>query len=286
MNIVFQINGGLGKSVAATAVCKSIKEKYPDSFLIVLTGHPDVFLNNPNVDRCLKYGEFKYFYKDYLEGKEFIYLGQEPYSTDDYLKSKCSLVEIWCKLYDLPFIQSHGDIYLNRREIDFYSRKYNLDGNYVVMQTSGNSGDMLYNWSRDIPPSFVNKVVGKLNGQKIYHVKNEGQISYDGTIPFIDNIRAVMVLISMSKSRIFMDSSCQHIAAAMGLPSNVFWIATSSKVFGYDFNNNIQANPETKVVSLQNSFLQKYELVSPISDFPYNNEEEVFTTESLNSIIL
>ena len=30
MKIVFQISGGIGKSVAATAVCKAIKTRYPD----------------------------------------------------------------------------------------------------------------------------------------------------------------------------------------------------------------------------------------------------------------
>ena len=55
MNVIFQINGGIGKVVASTVVCKSIKAKYPDCKLIVVSGYPDVFLNNPNVDRALGY---------------------------------------------------------------------------------------------------------------------------------------------------------------------------------------------------------------------------------------
>ena len=47
MNIIFQINGGIGKVVMATAVCEAIKKKYPDSKLITISGYSDFFLNNP-----------------------------------------------------------------------------------------------------------------------------------------------------------------------------------------------------------------------------------------------
>jgi len=49
MKIVFQISGGIGKSVAATAVCKAIKTRYPDpsaSGLPPFRG-PDVIREQP-----------------------------------------------------------------------------------------------------------------------------------------------------------------------------------------------------------------------------------------------
>ena len=49
MNIIFQIDGGLGKSIMATAMVKVIKKRYKNSNLIVVTSYPDVFLNNPNI---------------------------------------------------------------------------------------------------------------------------------------------------------------------------------------------------------------------------------------------
>ena len=50
MNIIFQIDGGLGKSIMATAMVKVIKKRYKNSNLIVVTGHPDIFLNNPHIN--------------------------------------------------------------------------------------------------------------------------------------------------------------------------------------------------------------------------------------------
>ena len=42
-NIVFIVEGGIGKNIAATAVVKSIKHAYPTRNIIVLAGCPEVF---------------------------------------------------------------------------------------------------------------------------------------------------------------------------------------------------------------------------------------------------
>lgn len=283
MNIIFQINGGLGKSVMATSVCKSIKAKYPDSNLIVISGYPDVFINNPYVDKCFRHNEIKYFYNDYIVGKEFLFLGQEPYQTNEYVHNEKNLIDIWCELYNLPVLQYHGELYLTKREFDFYSRKHDFKNPILALQTNGSS-ELPYNWGRDIPSSFVKKIISKYESYNIYHIRNENQVTYEGTIPFTDNIRAVAVLISLSQKRIFMDSSCQHIAAALGLSSTVLWVTTSPKVFGYESNNNLIAAPETKPTSLANSFINKYELVPNLTDFPYNDESEIFTDDILNQL--
>lgn len=282
MNVIFQINGGLGKSVMATSVCKSIKIKYPESKLIVITGYPDVFLNNPNVDKCFKHTELKYFYTDYIENQDFLFFGQEPYMTNEHIKKEKHLIQTWCELLDVPFVQDHGEIFLTSREIQFYSRKHSFQKPILVLQTSGSAGDIAYNWTRDIPPAIVQKIINAFKDQyEIVHVRNENQISYDGANSFTDNIRAVSVMIHLSNKRIFMDSCCQHIAAAFNLPSNVLWVTTDPKVFGYESHNNILANPETRPTSLKDSFLSKYELVGNISDFPYTDESEIFNSQSL-----
>ena len=52
--VVFHIQGGLGKNVAATAIIKSIHKKYSDRKLIVVSPYPEIFLNNPYVWRAYK----------------------------------------------------------------------------------------------------------------------------------------------------------------------------------------------------------------------------------------
>jgi uncharacterized phage-like protein YoqJ len=69
-NIIFQIDGGIGKSIMATAVCEAIKNQYPKDQLIVITSYPEVFLCNPHVDKCLSHNNLNYFYQDFIEGKK------------------------------------------------------------------------------------------------------------------------------------------------------------------------------------------------------------------------
>jgi hypothetical protein len=287
MNIIFQINGGLGKNVMATAICKSIKIKYPESKLIVITGYPDVFLNNPEVYKCLAHNELRYFYQDYIKDGQFLFFGQDPYFENSYIKREKNLIETWCEMYDLPMVQIAGDIYLTKREIDFYSRKHQFSKPIMILQTSGAAGELMYNWTRDIPPVMAKSIINEFKDKyTILHIKKEEQIVYENTVPFTDNIRAVAVMIELSQKRVFMDSSCQHIAAALNKPSNVLWVTTSPNVFGYPIHNNIIAEPETKVVSLPNAVLSKYELVGNLSEFPYNDESEMFNTEKVITSII
>ena len=55
MNIIFEIRGGLGKSIMSTAVLKCMRKKYPDDYIIVITGFPDVFIGNENVNKVLNF---------------------------------------------------------------------------------------------------------------------------------------------------------------------------------------------------------------------------------------
>ena len=78
-NIIFQVNGGIGKSIMATAVCRAIKKTYPDYNLIVLTGYPEVFIGNSNVFRFYRSGMAPYLYEDFVKGENTLFMCDEPY---------------------------------------------------------------------------------------------------------------------------------------------------------------------------------------------------------------
>ena len=278
MNIIFQINGGIGKVVAATAVCKSIKVKYPDSKLIVVSGYPDVFLNNPNVDRAFAFGQQQYFYEEYVENQDFIVFAHDPYLDTMHLKFEEHLIETWCRIYDLPFIQKQGEIFLTQREIDFYSQKYISDKPIFLLQTNGGGdSNIKYSWARDIPHNIVRDVVEQFRADyNMVHIRRDDQINYEHTIGVSDNFRSLVVLISLSSKRLLMDSFAQHVAAALNLSSVVLWVVNSPKVFGYDVHTNIIAEPETKKSDIRAAYLSKYNIGGELVEFPYNNEIEIF----------
>jgi hypothetical protein len=282
MNIIFQISGGIGKCIASTAVCKSIKSKYPESNLIVVSGYPDVYLNNPYVDRALPFGQ-GYFYKDFIEGKDFKFFGHDPYLETEHISRKEHLIETWCKMFNLPTESITGELYLTQREIDFYENKYSSDKPILLLQTNGGApNDLKYSWARDIPRFVIDDVIKAFKDKyNIVHIKREDQLGFDNTFPVTDNFRALLVLLQMSSKRLLMDSFAQHAAAALGLESSVCWIANSPKVFGYEIHKNIIANPETKASDIRNGYLSKYNIGGELHEFPYNDEYDIFESEEV-----
>lgn len=281
MNIIFQISGGIGKCVMATAVCEAIKIKYPDSKLIVISGYPDVFLNNPNVHRTYALGNSNYFYSEYIENQKVLVFAHDPYFDTAFVNQNEHLIKTWCEMFDIPYHNEQPKIYLTAREIKFYATKFVSDKPIFLIQTNGGAQtEHKYSWARDIPSLVVVRVIDEFKDEyNIVHIKREDQLIYNNTIPISDNYRALAVLISISEKRLFIDSFAQHTAAALKLPSTVCWIANKPEVFGYDIHSNILANEFTNKPELRNSYLQKFNISGDLLDFPYDSEDEIFNTE-------
>lgn len=287
MNIIFQINGGIGKVIASTAICASIKEKYPNDKLIVVSGYPEVFLGNKNVDRAFAFGQQAYFYKEYVENQDILVFAQEPYLEAKHIKQEEHLIETWCKMYDLPVVKKQGELFTTQREKDFFGKGYSSEKPILLIHANGGAElEQKYSWARDIPSVVVNEVISQYS--KDYHVvqiRREHQLAYNGASSVLDGFRSLLILIGLSEKRLFIDSFSQHAAAAFGLPSSVLWIATSPKVFGYDLHKNIQSQPFTVEPELRSAYLSKFNIIGDPIEFPYNNEFEIFDIqEVINSL--
>lgn len=282
MNIVFQINGGIGKCVLATSICRAIKQQHPDSQLIMVSGYPEVFLNNPHVDKSFAFAQAAYFYEDYIENQEFMVMAHDPYLDTAYLKQNEHLSATWARLFGLPIPDKYPELFLTQRETQFFSTKFQSDKPILLMQTNGGAPgqELKYSWARDIPSNVVLPVIEEFKStHNIVHIKREDQMGYEGTIPVTDNFRALCVLIALSDKRLFMDSFGQHVAAALNKSSTVLWIANSPVVFGYDTNINIVSEPFTKKPELRNAYLNKFDITGNLLEFPYNNEAEIFNVD-------
>lgn len=283
MNIIFQISGGIGKCIASTAVCASIKRKYPESKLIVVSGYPEVYLNNPNVDRSFAFGQQQYFYTEYIQNQEILVLAHDPYVEANHIMRKEHLIETWCNMYDLPVVHTKGELFLNRREIDFYTGKYYSDKPIFLLQSNGGGpNELKYSWARDMPSYVAKDVIAEFKEQyHIVHLKREDQIGYEGTTPVTDSIRGLLVLITLSQKRLFIDSFAQHAAGALDKSSTVLWVCNDPKVFGYELHTNINSNPETIVPELRNAYFSKYNIGGELHEFPYNEEKEIFDVKKI-----
>lgn len=281
--IIFQIDGGIGKCIASTAVIKAIKKKYSNDNLIVISGYPEVYLNNPHVYKSFQFGNISYFYTDYIENKEVSMFLHNPYLEVDYVQEKKHLIQIWCDMFDIPYNNETPELYLTSRELDFYQSKYKSDKPLLMMQTNGGANaDLKYSFARDLPTSVVAKVIEHFSKDfNIVHVRRDDQISYANTTPINAPFREILALALLTTKRLLIDSFLQHACASMGLKSSVCWITNNPKVLGYELHDNILANPINHQPELKNSFLSKFNIGGDPIEFPYKSEEDIFDVEKI-----
>ena len=285
MNIIFQIDGGLGKSIMATAVVKVIRKRYKNAHIVVVTAYPDVFLNNPHINECFRVEQMNGAYLKYVKDQDCKIFVEDPYRNSSFLTDKEHLLKTWCKIYGLSYNHEQPEIYLTEPEKDYYAPFYNTDKPIMAIQPNGGPAQQGYKyaWTRDIPEITVNSLIQHYkNDYTIVHIKRQDQYEYADTLAALDGYRSIAILISLSTKRLLMDSFGQHLAAAVGKKSTVCWIATKPKVFGYKLHDNILAKPFTKEPLIQNAMYQPFGLSEDISTIPYNGLEEVF---DINQIV-
>jgi len=285
MNNIFIIEGGIGKSVMATAVCAAIKKKYPKDKLVVVTAYTDVFTNNPNVDRIVNFGATSYFYTDFIEGGKLKNLFvHNPYVQTEFILEESHLIKIWCEMYNLPYNGEMPELFLSKREKEFYLRDFNVNKPIMFVQTNGGADNQatLYSWARDIPFDTAQEVVNAFKDEyTIFHIRRQNQLGLFNTTPLTASFREIAAVLEKGQKFLFMDSFAQHTAAAYKIKSTVCWIANNPTLFGYEWNDNIVSNPFTAVPDLRNSYLSKYNIVGDPLEFPYNDEKEIFNVEQL-----
>ena len=280
------ISGGLGKNVAATSLIKPIKIKYPERKLIIVCSYPEIFLSNPNIDRVYALGHTPHFYNDYVHDKDIIICNQEPYNQTGHVKKEKHLLESWSELLNIDITQdSLPELYFNYSQQKLYNKPSSSKPNLIIQTGGGPMDDKTpYNWTRDIPIEIAQNIVlkYKTNYNIIQITKPEGY-KLEG-VEVVTGGMSNMKLFSLlfnSEKRILIDSCLQHAAAALKLPSTVFWIGTSPKVFGYAGHNNLVANLPKKSNTIINSALFDYQFSNNNHECPYIKIEEMFNIKEI-----
>jgi len=283
--LVWHIEGGLGKNVAATSLLKSIKEKYNDRKIIVVASYPDIFVNNPHIYRVYRLGNTQYFYDDFIYNKDTLIFKHEPYFESNHIHKRKHLIENWCSILDIEYENQLPSLSFNlvqQRNLLKWQREKPI----LVLQTNGGpiNSEQLYSWTRDIPFDISLQIYEKFKDD--YHIiqickpssrKIPGVEIVDQDLPNMDLFSMLMV----SEKRILIDSCLQHAAAAMSLPSSVLWIGTSPKVFGYNLHKNFTAEIPKGQTKHPNSYLFDYSFDGPPYECPYYSVEEMFDVNKL-----
>jgi len=283
---LFHIEGGVGKNIAATSVIRSYKKQNMDRDIVVVTAYPDIFTNNINIKRTFQFGNHPYFYEDYILNKDIEIFAHDPYKTTDHITKKKHLIENWCNMLGVESDKELPDIHFNFRELELAARLIpQSDKPILVFQPFGGplNQDIPYSWTRDIHPIFAQEIVQRLQDKYTilhicypHHPHLQGVIRYDS----IQNKKVLSAILSHSTKRLLIDSSLQHAAAAMRLPSTVVWVATQPEIFGYSIHKNVipkTSHPKGTI----NSYIYDYSFNGVISECMYSNPSDIFNVEEI-----
>lgn len=277
---IFQVQGGLGKHIAATAVAQVIKKAHPDRELVCVVAWPELWASLPFVHRVFPLGNTQYFYEEYIDGKDSLIFANEPYFTTTHINKTHRLVESWCMMYGLKYDNEQPMLRINpeqRKAIrNFYEPKF--EGKpLLLMHTNGGlyTNERPYCWSRDMPFEVAQKVFNHFKKTHfIMQVTRPASPRLEGAFVRHEQLSNTELagLVELSSKRLLIDSSLQHAAAAFKLPSTVLWNATSSVIFGHSIHDNIQAK-EKPQKSLPGSYLFDYQFDANENEFPYEEDD-------------
>ena len=278
--IVWHIEGGLGKNIAATALISSVKQKYKDRKLILVVSYPEVFLNHPDIHRVYRVGMTSYFYDDFIKDKDTLVFKHEPYFQSDHIMKKKHLIENWCDLLGVKHENQTPILYPNMLQKDIVYN-WKRDKPTMILHTNGGplQQNTLYSWTRDMPFGIANAIVEKYSSR--YHIIQIGR-DPGHAVPGTEFINIQMTnhelfsTLVLSDKRVLIDSSLQHATAAMNLKSTVLWVGTSPKNFGYQMHSNIVAKPPKGNVKMIDAYLFDYSFDGIAHECPYMDASEMF----------
>ena len=284
--IIWHIQGGLGKNIAATALCNDLKQQYKDRKLIMVVSYQESFLSNPVVDRVYALGQSPYFYQDYIEGKDIVLFRHEPYNQTAHVTKKQHLIHNWCDLLGIEYKNQQPVLFPNypqRMTTGIWQRSKPV----MVIQTGGGpmqGQKFSYSWTRDMPIEVAQEIINKYSQQyHIIQVTRPDGYQLPGA-ERIDGILSNMELFSLlvtSQKRVLIDSCLQHAAAALKLQSTVLWVGTSPTVFGYNSHKNIIAKLPKKANQLIGSYLFDYQFENNMHECPYMDVKDMFNIEEI-----
>lgn len=290
---IFHIEGGVGKHIAASAVLKTYHNDNPSTKIIVSCAYPEIFYNNPIIEKSLKLGNNQYFYKDYIYKKDVEIYAQDPYKQTSHITKQKHLIQTWCDMIGVVYNDELPQIYLNSREKEISRNliKFNDNKPILIFQPFGGPGSphqqLPYSWARDIHPNIAQNLANILSETyNIIHICYDNHPVLDNCLRIDQHIskKILISLLLLSEKRLLIDSCLQHAAAALRLPSTVVWNVTKPEIFGYSIHNNIvpeNSYPEGFV----NSYMYDYDIIGVVDECPYDDYNKIFNIEKiLNNI--
>lgn len=276
-NLVLHISGGCGKNIMATAVIASYKRTFPDAKVVVVSGFPEVFLNNPYVYKNFPFATPN-LWSDYYGNPDWKVSAHDPYMEQSWIKNESKhLIEIWCKLLGVTSVQNTPLLYFSGPELDELNAMIKVDKPLMVVQSTGGAHAAARSWTRNPPPSEFNDYLAQyMETHFVLHLAVPETPLLSNVHQRVDNLnrRQAMALIHYASAFVGIDSFGQHARAANenALETYIFFpLAESVERLGYTKTGWTNITPTAQV---QQMLLDHTDYYATVFKFNIENASE------------
>lgn len=261
INLLLHINGGLGKCIMATAVIQSYKATYPESQIVVVSGYPEVFVNNPGVYKNFPFAT-PYLWQDYYGQPGWKVSAHDPYMEESWIKNEnLHLIDIWCRMLGVASVQKTPLLYFAGPEVDELLAMIKVDKPLVVVQSTGGANPAARSWTRTPPAGEFDEFLGRFKETHyVAHLCLPETPALSNVHQRIENLnrRQAMCLVYFAAEVVGIDSYAMHARAAnlAAGPTTIFFpLVESVDRLGYTRTgwNNIVPTAEIQQMLLDHT---------------------------------
>jgi hypothetical protein len=251
-DLLLHINGGLGKCIMATAVIASYKRTYPNAKVVVVSGYPEVFVNNPYVYKNFPFTT-PYLWQDYYGQPGWKVSAHDPYMEESWIKNdNLHLIDIWCRMLGVDSVQKTPLLYFAGPELDELNSMIKVDKPLVVVQSTGGANPASRSWTRNAPIGEFDEFLARYKETHfVVHLCLPETPALSNVHQRVENLnrRQAMALIYFSQEVVGIDSYAMHARAANpdAGPTTIFFPLAESVVrLGYPQFVNITPVPRVQ----------------------------------------
>lgn len=235
--ILYRFGNAIGEQLLLSALAAELKNKYPNSKIIIITDYPELFYNNQKIYKVFHHSKKdtfpkKIFWKllKHLRGKrvhEFRFpIKTSKPRTDDMIETPypMSLIEANSRGLDqnLSFKESHPEIFFIDSELKKYEKKFSLPRNYALINPQAKTSyTPNKDWGFEKFQEVVNRTKDEINWVQVgmYQDKLLDQVlDFRGKTP---TIRELAYLLKCSDFVLANEGLFNHLAAAVDTRSYV-----------------------------------------------------------------
>jgi len=207
-----------------TAVLRNYKLAHPDDKCVVVSGYPEVFVNNPDVERFFPFAQ-GYLWQDYYGNPDWKVIATDPYLENEWIKNHDKhLIQVWSEMLGVPYVVKESQMWFSSAEVDEINSMVITDKPVMFVQSTGGSNPAARSWTRNAPQPELEEFLAKFTDHYRLHVAMPGTPVLQNVDQRVETFsrRQCLLLAYYCSSAVLIDSYGLHCRSGCPFPQKTY----------------------------------------------------------------